>query len=112
MRSCLYRVVRTEKVHGKVLKPLVKVRAILVQVRFLDPNTKLQVSVMAVVNKFLGDMVGTDIDTVASEIVRDYFFVTLKRFIVIVLKVYDVEIRHPHLVPCQVRGIEKAFMVE
>jgi len=67
---------------------------------------------MAVVNKFLGDMVCADVDTVASEIVRDYFVVALKRLIVIVLKVYDVEIRHPHLVPCQVRGIEKAFMVE
>ena len=55
---------------------------------------------MAVVNKFLGDMVGADVDTVATEIVRDYFFVALKRLIVIVLEVYDVEIWHSHLVPC------------
>ena len=100
MRSCLYRVVRAEKVHGEVLKPPVKVRTILVQVGFLDPHTNFQVTVMAVVNKFLGDMVGADVDTVAMEIVRDYFFVALKRLIVIVLEVYDVEIWHSHLVPC------------
>ena len=67
---------------------------------------------MAVIDKFLGDMICADIDAVATEIGRDDLLKALKRLIVIVLEVYDVEIRHSDLVPCQVSCIKKAIMVE
>ena len=67
---------------------------------------------MTVIDKFLGDMVCADVDAVATEIGRDDFVIALKRLIVIVLEVNDVEIWHSDLIPCQVRGIKKAIMVE
>lgn len=67
---------------------------------------------MAVIDKFLGDMVCADVDAIATEMGRDDLVKALKRLIVIVLEVNDVEIRHSDLIPCQVRGIKKAFMVE
>ena len=67
---------------------------------------------MAVVDKFLGDMVCADVDAVATEICRDDFVKALKGLIVIVLEVNDVEMRHSNLIPCQLRGIKKAVMVE
>ena len=67
---------------------------------------------MAVFDKFLRDMVCADVNSIAKEIGRDDLVKALKRLIVIVLEVNDVEIRHSDLVPCQVRGIKKAIMVE
>lgn len=67
---------------------------------------------MAVIDKFLGDVVCADIDAISTEIRSDDFIIAFKRFIVIVLEVYDVEIRNSDLVPCQVSGIKKAIMVK
>ena len=67
---------------------------------------------MAVIDKFLGDMVCADVDAVATEIGRYDLVKALKRLIVIVLEVNDIEIRHSDLVSCQVRGIKKGIMVE
>ncbi len=85
---------------------------ILVQVGLLDPNTNFQIAVMTVIDKFLGDMVTADIDAVATEIGRNDLVEALKRLIVIVLEVYDVEIRYPDLAPHRMCSTEKVIMVE
>ena len=67
---------------------------------------------MAVIDKFLGDMVCADVNAVTTEIRRDDFIEALKRFIVIVLEVNDIEMRCLHLAPCCVCSMKKVIMVE